>query len=233
MALLSNTKKSISALQLQKELGHKRYEPIWAMLHKLRLVMRHRDTRYELKDHIELDDGFFETADRSTSEEGSEKDNEANKRGRGSTRQAKMLVAVESKAVKNPKKGKKDKKVGYLKMTVMDDLKQIGVQYEVQKMINKNATVLTDGYPSYSKLKEIVAKHEAVIVPDKSKVCKIFPWVHTAISNAKRLLLGIHHSIKSTYLQNYLDEFCYKFNRRFLFNNLFDRLLIASVTNNR
>jgi hypothetical protein len=31
-------------------------------------------------------------------------------------------------------------------------------------------------------------------------------------------------------MQNYLDEFCYKFNRRYFGENLFDRLLIAAVT---
>ena len=48
------------------------------------------------------------------------------------------------------------------------------------------------------------------------------------ISNAKRNFLGIHHSMKKEYLQNYLNEFCYKTNRRYS-NNLFDRLMIASV----
>jgi hypothetical protein len=52
MAFLTRTKKSISALELQKKLGHKWYEPIWAMLHKLQLVMRHRDSLYELKDFL-------------------------------------------------------------------------------------------------------------------------------------------------------------------------------------
>lgn len=61
---MTTIKKSISALELQGELGHKRYEPIWAMLHKIRLSMRHRDSRYELKEYIELDEGFFETSDR-------------------------------------------------------------------------------------------------------------------------------------------------------------------------
>ncbi|HIP36061.1 MAG TPA: IS1595 family transposase, partial [Crocinitomix sp.] len=40
-------------------------------------------------------------------------------------------------------------------------------------------------------------------------------WVHIAISNAKRTLLGIYHKIKGKYLQLYLDEFCYKLNRRY------------------
>ena len=61
---------------------------------------------------------------------------------------------------------------------------------------------------------------------------KVLPWVHTMISNAKRTLLGVHHMISKKYTQNYLDEFCYKVNRRNFGDKLFDRLLIACVTTN-
>ncbi|MBT7144566.1 MAG: IS1595 family transposase, partial [Bacteroidetes bacterium] len=40
---------------------------------------------------------------------------------------------------------------------------------------------------------------------------------------------GLHHSIGKDYLQNYLDEFCYKYNRRYFGDKLFDRLLIACI----
>ena len=46
MHLLTSTKKSFSALELQRQLGHKYYEPIWGMLHKLRLCMGKRDSQY-------------------------------------------------------------------------------------------------------------------------------------------------------------------------------------------
>lgn len=231
MAFLTNTKKSISALELQRELGHKRYEPIWAMLHKLRLSMRYRDSLYELKDYIELDEGFFETTNRSDP-----KDEEKGNQGRGSDRQAKVLVAVETierteKEEKDKKnKHKKPTKVNHLKMVVVDRLDGVSINYEIKNSVNENTTAKTDGYKGYSKLKDIIREHEIVVVKDKTKIDKVFPWVHTCISNAKRLLLGIHHSIKSIYMQNYLDEFCYKFNRRYFGENLFERLLIAAST---
>lgn len=57
----------------------------------------------------------------------------------------------------------------------------------------------------------------------------MLPWVHIAISNAKRMLLNVFHDIKPEYLQSYLNGFCYKFNRRYFGESLFDRLVIASV----
>jgi phage/plasmid primase-like uncharacterized protein len=62
--LLTSTKKTFSAKEMQRQLGHKRYQPIWEMMHKLRSVMGERDSRYELKDTIELDEGYFGIDDR-------------------------------------------------------------------------------------------------------------------------------------------------------------------------
>ena len=59
MHLLTSTKKSFSALELQRQLGYKYYDPIWAMLHKLRQAMGARDESYPLKGVLELDDSFF------------------------------------------------------------------------------------------------------------------------------------------------------------------------------
>ena len=46
--LMTATKKTFSALEMQRQLGHKRYQPIWEMMHKLRSVMGIRDDRYKL-----------------------------------------------------------------------------------------------------------------------------------------------------------------------------------------
>lgn len=61
--LLTATKKTFSAKEIQRQLGHKRYQPIWEMVHRIRSVMRTRDSQYELKDTCELDEGFFTTED--------------------------------------------------------------------------------------------------------------------------------------------------------------------------
>jgi arginyl-tRNA synthetase len=57
----------------------------------------------------------------------------------------------------------------------------------------------------------------------------VLPWVHIAISNAKRQPLNTFHDIKPEFLQNYLDEFCHKFNRRYAREAFFARILFACV----
>ena len=43
--LISATKKGFSSKEIQKQLGLKRYEPVWDMVHKLRKAMGNRDDR--------------------------------------------------------------------------------------------------------------------------------------------------------------------------------------------
>jgi hypothetical protein len=73
-----------------------------------------------------------------------------------------------------------------------------------------------------------VAKHIKRTMKGKQSV-KHLPWVHIMISTAKRNILGIYHSVKEDYLQNYLSEFCYMTNRRYFGENKLDRLLILGV----
>jgi len=77
-------------------------------------------------------------------------------------------------------------------------------------------------------LDEVVDKHISTTIKPKESG-KILPWVDIAISNTKRLFLDIHHHVDKDFLQSYLNEYCYKFNRRYFQNTLFDRLIIASV----
>jgi hypothetical protein len=63
----------------------------------------------------------------------------------------------------------------------------------------------------------------------KKEAGKLLPWVHRSISNAKRMLLDVHHRIDDDFLQNYLNAYVYKLNRRY-FDNIFDRLLVAAVS---
>ena len=225
--LITSTKKTFSASELQRQLGHSRYEPVWEMLHKLRIVMGRRDDEYKLNECTELDEGFFKIVINKN-------EIQDKKRGRGSQNQAKVLVMVESEPVEvdENKKNKKARKVGHVKMKVINNLSAYTIEKNTKDGINEDAVVRTDGFRSYNKLGENFAEHEMVIAENKKEVSTLLPWVHTVISNAKRNLLGIHHMIGEDYLQNYLNEYCYKFNRRYFGEKLFDRLLIASASYN-
>src|SRR5690606_32896505 len=159
MHLLTSTKKSFSAKEIQRQLGHKRYAPIWHMVHKLRLVMGKRDEQYILAGAIELDEGFFST------EIPEEKKQEPLKRGRGSQKKTKVLVMAESELVESPKEGKKPKRVGYLKMKVIDDLKAETIDRVVQNSVSIESGLNTDDSTSYVNLHGFVASHHSEVIP--------------------------------------------------------------------
>ena len=223
MHLLTSTKKSFSAKEIQRQLGHNRYHPIWHMMHKLRETMGKRDGEYVLAGRIELDEGYFST------EMPKEEKDKPLKRGRGSQKKSKVIVMAESEIVESPKKGQKPRRVGYLKMKVIENLQSETINEQVKSLACSTTEIDSDDSTSYVDLKNFVPKHNAQVIP-KEKVGEILPWVHIAISNAKRQVLNTFHNVKPDFLQKYLDEFCYKFNRRYFGEALFNRLLVASVS---
>jgi len=42
----------------------------------------------------------------------------------------------------------------------------------------------------------------------------VLPWVHRIFANLKVWALGVYHGLRRKYLQSYLDEFVFRFNRR-------------------
>ena len=114
-------------------------------------------------------------------------------------------------------------------MMVIDDLKAETIDGKVKMYVNLDSTIVSDDSKSYTNFPSLVREHiHQVLEPEE--VGKVLPWVHLAISNAKRLLLNIYHDISPKYLQSYLSEFCFKFNRRYFGEALFDRLVIAALT---
>ena len=89
---------------------------------------------------------------------------------------------------------------------------------------------MTDARRCYTPLKDIAKVHHVKIIRDKKQVCEAFPWVHIAISHTKNKLKGLHHHVKNEYMQHSLNEFCYKYKRRFFNHLTFDRFIKAPLT---
>lgn len=219
---MTYTKKGISACELQRQLGHKRYDTVWSLMHRIRNAMGNRDNRYLLTDMIEFDEAYFEKA----TPEGIKL-----KRGKGSQKQKNVAVMAESTPLVDLVTGEESKSCRYFKMKVLDNHKKESVNETVQECIDEKSIVFTDKSTSYVDIEDYVETH----VQEKSTketTNDTLKWVHIAIANAKRTFLGIYHCIKGKYLQLYLDEFCYKLNRRYFGNKLFDRAIIAVAGQN-
>jgi len=114
-------------------------------------------------------------------------------------------------------------------MKAMPDLTSKTINRIVKESMNPKTNIKTDDLSNYSRLNELIIKHIQSVIPP-AQAGKELPWVHIAISNAKRNLLSNYRHVNDTYLQNYLDEFTYRLNRRYSGDKLFGMLLIACIS---
>ncbi len=199
--LVSRDKRGYSAMQLSRVLNLP-YNTAWFLLHRIRNAMAERDNRYLLKGIIELDDTYLG------------KTKKGGKRGRGTTKN-KFVVAISKDEEGKPQ---------YVKMQVVTDLKGKTIAKFAKSSIAVGASVQTDAYHSYRKPLAEKYLHEYQVFDADSDMLK---WLHTIISNAKAFVSGTFHGLGKKHLQSYLDEFCYRFNRRSMGSEIFNRLLFA------
>ena len=200
--LVAKDKRGHSALQLSKELNI-RYDQAWLIMHKIRNAMAYRDKLYQLDGTLEMDEAYFGAP-------------VSGKRGRG-TGQVKALVAVGLT---------EDNKPRFVKIQRIKRLDARRVKLFALSHIAKGTIVRTDGLNVYRCLSELGFSHEITVAPTKSE-SDVLHWVHILVSNAKAFITGTFHGLGDKHLQRYLDEFCYRFNRRYSEEELFDRLLLA------
>ena len=194
--LTSTGTPDISALQLQRQLGLKRYETAWMMLHKLRRAMVAPE-RSPLAGVIEVDDAYIGGTDA----------------GRRGGRDAFGTAAIVIVAVEARGSG-----AGRIRMEALDDLSADSLCGFVQDNVLEGSTVLTDAWQGYKRLGRLGYDHqprslrgEAIVGRDAALA---LPHVHRAISNLKTWLRGTYRGVSKQQMQVYLDEFVFRFNRR-------------------
>lgn len=64
-----------------------------------------------------------------------------------------------------------------------------------------------------------------LIQRDKPPAHIVLPWIHRAFSLMKRWSLGTYHGLRRKHVDTYLDEFVFRYNRRFYRHVSFEKLL--------
>lgn len=194
--LTSTGTPGISALQLQRQLGLKRYETAWFTLHKLRRAMVAPD-RSPLSGVIEVDDAYIGGVD------------PARRSGRDAFGSATIvLTAVEIRG----------KGTGRIRMEAVDDLSADALCGFVQDNVLEGATVRTDAWQGFKRLARLGYDHQSTSLRAEGLVGReaaiALPHVHLVISNFKTWSRGTYRGVSDRQMQVYLDEFVYRFNRR-------------------
>jgi transposase-like protein len=195
--LMTTDKRGISALLLQRQLGLRRYETAWMLLHKLRRAMVNA-AREPLRDDVELDDTWVGGP-------------QAGLRGSRQLKGRKAAIVVA--AVEN-----RDGVSGRVRMAVIPNFKQSTMIAFVKHHISPGSTVVTDGLKGFEELEAAGVRHVRRTQPRQSALRKgaasVVPLADRAIGNLQQWLIGTYHGVSKAQLQVYLDEFVFRHNRR-------------------
>ena len=195
----------LSAVQFQRQLGIKRYETAFHLLHKLRaaMVRPDRDPIGSEGWHVEVDETFVGGRTRGE--------------GRGRTHKALVAGAVEVRVLDKPRRnGERQLYAGRLRLACVPDRGKSSLEEFVQACVKKRTTVVTDAWTGYEDLPGLGYRHHPIAIRgDQSRTDESLPMIHLVFSNLKAWLLGTHHGVSHRHLPAYLNEFVFRFNRRF------------------
>jgi transposase-like protein len=190
---VTTQKNGASALGLQRVLGMKKYKAAWMMLHKLRRAMV-RPGRDLLTGRVEVDECYV-----GGLEEGLP--------GRLNLDKALVVVAAQEDGPG----------IGRIRMRQIVDASAESLMPFVQDSIAPASVIHTDGWRGYLPLESKGYEHDVTIVTRRKKktASELLPRVHQVVSLLKRWLIGTHQgAVSHKYLDYYLDEFTFRFNRR-------------------
>ena len=187
------SKKGISALQLQRELGIT-YKTAWFMSHRIRCTMQ--DTTVvgtKLSGTVEVDETYVGGKPRYKGQ---------SKRGRG-TKKTPVLALIERN--------------GNARTHVICNVTSNTLKNSIRKHIDSSARIMTDDNPSYRGIgAEFEGGHEAVKHSVKEYARKDGANINTAESYfaiMKRGIYGTFHHVSTRHLPRYCDEFDFRWNR--------------------
>ena len=216
--LVSSQTPGMSAVQLRRQLGLSRYETAFQILHKLRAGMVRPDQDRiggRPGEHVEVDETWVGGRTRG--------------KGRGVHDKVLVASAVE---VRQRKPGTKlDKRkggryAGRVRLAIVPDRSAESLCGFVECAVVPGTSLVTDDWSGYASLAKRGYKHLAIAERGDPQVAEEYlPIIHLVFANLKTWLNGIHHGVSHQHLQAYLNEFTFRFNRRFYPFNAFRSLL--------
>ena len=216
--LVTSQTPGMSAVQFQRQLGLSRYETAFQILHKLRVGMVRPDQDKiggKPEVIVEADETWIGGRTRG--------------KGRGVHDMVLVAGAVEvrqRKRTSSLNKRKTGRYAGRVRLSVVPDRSAKSLVGFIESAVAPGTTIITDDWSSYTTLGKRGYLHTAVAERGDMEVAETFlPIIHLVFSNLKTWLRGIHHGVSPQHLHSYLDEFTFRFNRRFYPFNAFRSLL--------
>lgn len=189
--LICSSKKGISALQLQRNLGIGSYETAWHMAHRIRFAMKQGAFDKMLRGAVEVDETYVGGKKRG------------GKRGRGSENKTPVLVLVE--------------RSGNARTKVIEHVDRKTLHGEINTHVNPDSTIITDDWPAYKGIgTNFIGGHQVVrhSIGEYAKGTVNTNTAECYFSLLKRGIIGVFHQVSRKHLHRYCDEFSFRWDRR-------------------
>ena len=205
MYLMASTRCGISAKQIQRETGVT-YKTAWRMFRQIRSLLSESDMQLE-GEAVEMDESYFGAKRKRGTPKGRPSPDNPSKS---------CVVGIAER------KGK-----GRVRAMVATDATKKTLHGIAKEHVLPKSTIFTDEYYSYNGLEDEGYTHRRI---NHSAGVYVMGDIHTNTiegfwSLVKRGLGGVYHQVSKKYLQSYLDEYSFRYNRRDQGNLIFTSLL--------
>ena len=206
MYLMGSTRCGISAKQIQRETGVT-YKTAWRIFHQIRKLMSEDLRLGGPGSGVEMDEMYH----------GGRRKNESGRRLRGDKGNKTMVLGVVER-------------MGRIVARATNDLSMASTNALVKEYVLPESTIFTDDASAYRQVPRIAGggyEHKRI---NHSQKVYVVGDVHTNTiegfwSLVKRGIGGVYHSVSAKYLQSYLDEYSFRYNRRDSGNLIFPAML--------
>jgi transposase-like protein len=208
MYLMGSTRCGISAKQIQRETGVT-YKTAWRIFRQIRNLLAD-DEKLEGSTTVEVDEMYHG---------GRRRGGQRGRASAGDKRKTAVIGLVERK--------RRDGRPGRVVAKTIPDVSKATLHGAVRKYVLPKSTVFTDDFSSYDGLDIRGYKHRRI---RHSANVYVMGDVHTNTiegfwSLVKRGMGGVYHNVSQKYLQSYLDEYCFRYNRGHMGNQQFRAIL--------
>lgn len=187
---ITSQKYGTNALGLQRSLGMGSYHTAWNWMNKIRRAMV-RPGRTRLSGTVDIDEAYIGGV-------------RSGKRGRGAAGKFLIFVAVESS----------NNRIGRIRLKRIYDASAQRLEPAIKESVEPGSIINSDDWNGYNGVSKLGYKHKVVKKNPESGI-NLLPKVNRVVALLKRWLLGTYQGgVQFSYLDYYLDEFTFRFNRR-------------------
>jgi hypothetical protein len=118
-----------------------------------------------------------------------------------------------------------------MNMNVVSGFRSKEIARWAKRHLSADSHVVSDGLACFAAVTKAGCQHTSIVTGGGPACVSLepFTWVNTMIGNVKRSIDGTYHAINQKHLPRYLAEFCYRFNRRFVLEDMLPRLCYVAA----